>query len=62
VRVSLVFVFALLVLGVSCGGSDENDAPARTEGLTDLNSVEDFARSFAGDAGHARLVLLLSPT
>jgi hypothetical protein len=30
--------------------------------LTDLNSVEDFARSFAGDAGHARLVLLLSPT
>lgn len=64
-RGSLVLVVALLLLGAGCGGSDESDSStdaARKAGLTDLQSVDDYARSFAADDDHPRLVLLLAPT
>jgi hypothetical protein len=65
VRGSLVLVVALLLLGAGCGGSDESDSStnaARQAGLTDLQSVDDYAQSFAADGDHPRLVLLLAPT
>ena len=49
------------VVGAGCAGGDDGPAGASGE-LVTISSVQQVARAFDQDAGHARLVLLLSPT
>jgi hypothetical protein len=50
----------VLLAAAGCGGGGATEgASAKLETLT---SVDQFKRAFDADKGHARLVLLLSPT
>ena len=57
----IVALLTAAVVGASCAGGDDGPAGASGE-LVTISSVQQVARAFDEDAGHARLVLLLSPT
>jgi hypothetical protein len=60
VRSILATLFVgVLVVAAGCGS---RVSPGGSGTLERLTSVEQFSRAFDGDSGHARLVLLLSPT
>jgi hypothetical protein len=54
-----LFAIGMLLVAAGCGGQG---SPGPSGKLETLSSVDRFARAFEDDAGHARLVLLLSPT
>jgi hypothetical protein len=60
VRLIVAFLGAALVLA-GCGGGDDGAASASGD-LVTISNVQQVARAFDEDAGHPRLVLLLSPT
>jgi len=49
----------MLVAAAACGGHGSAGGSAKLE---TISSVEQFAHAFDDGAGHARLVLVLSPT
>jgi hypothetical protein len=49
----------MLLIAAGCGSHESTGTSGRLE---TISSVEQFARDFDADAGHARIVLLLSPT
>jgi hypothetical protein len=57
----IVALLAAALVGAGCmGGEDE---PSGASGaLVTISNVQQVARAFDEDAGHPRLVLLLSPT
>jgi hypothetical protein len=60
VRAILVALLIGVLLGAAgCGGDSSSGGSAKLE---TISSVAQFARAFDDGAGHARLVLLLSPT
>ena len=62
-RLIMALLSATLVLGAGFGGSDDEPASAGASGdLVTISNVDQIAREFNQDAGHPRLVLLLSPT
>jgi hypothetical protein len=54
-----ILAVGVLVVAAGCGSNRSSGGSGRVEPIT---SVEQFARAFDDDSGHARLVLLLSPT
>jgi hypothetical protein len=50
----------VLLVVAACGGGGSPGGSARLETIS--SSVEPFRRAFDDGTGHARLVLLLSPT
>jgi hypothetical protein len=56
----VVLLLALLVVAAGCGGG--RGSPGGPGKLETLSSVAQFQRAFDDEAGHPRLVLLLSPT
>ena len=60
VRALLLTVLSFVVaVSVACGDGDESSGSSR---LVELSSIQPVAQAFNADKGHARLVLLLSPT
>jgi hypothetical protein len=60
VRAVLVTVLiGSLLIAAGCGSQR---SPVASSRLETISSVDQFARAFDRDTGHARLVLLLSPT
>jgi hypothetical protein len=57
-------ILATLSIGVlvAAAGCGSHQSPSGSGRLETISSVEQFARAFDDGAGHARLVLLLSPT
>jgi hypothetical protein len=49
----------VLVAAAGCGGSG---SPGGSGKLETISSVQQFERAFDDEAGHPRVVLLLSPT
>jgi hypothetical protein len=60
VRLIVALLTAALV-GAGCMGGDDESSDASGALLT-ISNVQQVARAFDEDAGHPRLVLLLSPT
>jgi len=60
--VLLGIVCALAAMCAACGGSSGSSSGGASDRLTVLSSVEPVVQAFNADKGHARLVLLLSPT
>ncbi|HJU48104.1 MAG TPA: hypothetical protein VJ689_08230 [Gaiellaceae bacterium] len=62
---ALLVVAAVLALA-ACGGGGQRDAgstaAASASDVRDLRSVDELRSAFTADRGHARLVLLISPT
>jgi hypothetical protein len=57
----IVALLTTALVGAGCMGSD--DEPSDASGaLVTISNVQQVARAFDEDAGHPRLVLLLSPT
>jgi hypothetical protein len=52
-------LLGLLVVAAGCGGQG---TPGGSGKLETISSVAQFERAFDDEAGHPRLVLLLSPT
>jgi hypothetical protein len=59
VRVILVLI-GVLLLTVACGSHGSPSGSGKLETIS--TSIEPFKQAFDDSAGHARLVLLLSPT
>ncbi len=60
VRALLLTLLSFVVaVSVACGGGDESSGSSR---LVELSSTQPVAEAFNADKGHARLILLLSPT
>jgi hypothetical protein len=57
--VLVTLVIGVLLVAAACGGDGSSGASGKAE---PISSVAQFARAFDHDTGHARLVLLLSPT
>ena len=57
--VLVTFMLGALLVGAGCGG---HGSPGGSGALETISSVDQFKREFDQGAGHARLVLLLSPT
>jgi hypothetical protein len=53
---------ALAAICAGCGGSSDGGSGDASGRLTVLSSSDPVAQAFNADKGHARLVLLLSPT
>ena len=60
-RVGALLVIAVAAALSACGGSDETSS-ADFSRLVALHEVAPVSEAFDADKGHARLVLLLSPT
>jgi hypothetical protein len=52
-------LLGLLMVAAGCGGQE---SPSESGKLETISSVAQFERAFDDEAGHPRLVLLLSPT
>jgi hypothetical protein len=59
VRSTLYAVVIVLMVAAGCGGHGPEDGSGKLE---TISSVAQFERAFDDDAGHPRIVLLLSPT
>jgi hypothetical protein len=60
--VPVVVVLLAMQLWIYRGSSVPGIAPRPPDGIHELSNVQDLQSQFARDAGHARLVLLISPT
>jgi hypothetical protein len=61
VRALLLTVLSFVVaVSVACG--DHQDESSGSSRLVELSSTQPVAEAFNADKGHARLILLLSPT
>jgi hypothetical protein len=60
-RVGTFLVIAVAAALGACGGGDETSS-AESRRLVALHDVAPVSEAFDADKGHARLVLLLSPT
>jgi hypothetical protein len=60
VRLIVALLTAALV-GAGCMGGDDGSS-GESGALVTISNVQQVARAFDEDAGHPRLVLLLSPT
>jgi hypothetical protein len=57
----IVALLTVALLGAGCGGGDDGSASASGD-LVTITNAQQVASAFNEDAGHPRLVLLLSPT
>jgi hypothetical protein len=61
IRVGTIVMIVVAIVVAGCGGGGDRDA-GRSGRLTVLSSVAPVEDAFNADKGHARLVLILSPT